>query len=200
MNGEQEIINTEEKTNLASPESKSFDTRNNTLLLRVGKKSLNLESVRTHAEQNNFDEKSEFHITILGFKNGAEIKKYLRKLSSEEQQAKLAAIQALIAGTDWSFIPEKRIYHITKEYKTPNPQTKTVNVSETREAYIQMVRLPALKGFFTRLNNMLGINLESPPTHVTLYTNGTNKERAKAGIGINSETELAQLNPKLINS
>ena len=59
--------------------------------------------------------------------------------------------------------------------------------------------MQAMQDFYEKLNGILGSNLEAPPAHVTLYTNGTDKEKAKMGIGINSEAELAQLNPELIS-
>jgi len=199
MTEEQKAMSKEREESFISPESKSFDFKNNTLLLRVDKESLDLQDIREKAEQAGFEEKGEFHITILGFKNGAEIKKILKKLSPEEQQAKIVEIQTLVDGTDWSFVPEDRKFHISKEYKTPDPKNKDVELSEMRESYIQMVHLPAMKDFYTKLNGILGTNLELPPAHTTLYTSGTDKEKAKMGIGINSEAELAQLNPELIS-
>src|SRR3989338_447564 len=182
-----------------SPESKSFDTKNNTLLLRIKKDSFDLSSIGETAKQKGFDEKEEFHITVLGFKTGGEIKKILKKLPPEEQQAKLAEIQAIVDNTDWSFAPEEGRYNISKEYKTPDPKNKGAEISETRESYIQKVRVQAIQAFYQKLNGILGSNLEPPPPHVTLYTSGTDKEAAKKGIGINSEAELAQLNPELIS-
>lgn len=191
--------NDQTEAKLLSPESKSFDTRNNTLLLRVSKDSVDLSDIRKTADQNGFDEKNELHITVLGFKNGGEIKKILSKLPAEEQQKKIAEIQVLIESTDWSFAPEKSKYHISKEYKTQDPKNKGVEISEMRESYIQKVHMQAMKGFYGKLNNILGSNLESPPPHITLFTSGSDREKAKVGIGINSEAELAQLNPELIS-
>lgn len=134
----------------------------------------------------------------MGFKNGSEIKKILKQLPTEEQQVKLEEIQNLINSTDWSFTPEEKIYHISKEYKTIDPKNKEVELSEIRESYIQRVQMKVMQDFYEKLNVILGSNLQSPPPHVTLYTNGTDKEKAKMGIGINSEEELLQLNPELI--
>lgn len=180
------------------PESRSFDAKNNRLLLRINRDSFDLKGIKETAEQQGYDEKNELHITVLGFKNGAEIKKILKKLSPEDQQAKATEIQALVDNTDWSFAPEEGKYHITKEYKTPDPKNKGAELSETRESYIQKVHMQAMQDFYQKLNSILGSDLEAPPAHVTLYTNGTDKEKAKMGIGINSEAELAQLNPELI--
>jgi len=182
-----------------SPESKLFDTKNNTLLLHVKKDSFDLSGIKEVAQEKGFDEKREFHITVLGFKNGGEIKKILKKLAPEEQQAKLSEIQALVDSTDWSFMPEEGRYHISKEYKTLDPNNKGAEISETRESYIQKVQMQAIQDFYKKLNGILGSSLEPPPPHVTLYTNGTDKEKAKQGIGINSEADFAQLSPELIS-
>lgn len=199
MTDEQKTMSEEREASFLSPESKSFDSKNNTLLLRISKDSVDLSGIKETAEQKGYDEKSELHITVLGFKNGAEIKKILKKLSPEEQQAKLSEIQALVDSTDWSFVPEEGKYHISKEYKTPDPKNKGAELSETRESFIQRIHMQAMQDFYEKLNGILGSNLEAPPAHVTLYTNGTDKEKAKMGIGINSEAELAQLNPELIS-
>src|SRR3989338_1742176 len=181
-----------------SPESKSFDTKNNTLLLHIQKDSIDLSGIGEVAKQKGFDEKKEFHITILGFKNGGEIRRILKKLPPEEQQAKIGQIQALIEETDWSFKPTPTQYHLKKEYKTPDPKNPGGEISELRESYVQMVELPAMQSFYGKLNAIMGTNLQSPPAHITLYTNGSNKEAAKAGIGINSDAEFTELNPELI--
>lgn len=76
MTDEQKTMSEEREASFLSPESKSFDSKNNTLLLRISKDSVDLSGIKETAEQKGYDEKSELHITVLGFKNGAEIKRF----------------------------------------------------------------------------------------------------------------------------
>jgi hypothetical protein len=176
------------------PEKKTFDEKNNTLLLGVDKTSFDAGDVTALAEKNGFAEKDEFHITVLGFKNGAEIKKILKKISPEEREKKMSDIHALVESTDWGFIYGDERYRIQKEY----PQDKNAEVPDQRETYIQLVQLPAIEEFYGKLNAILGTSLEAPPPHVTLFTKGTDEKKARAGIGINSESEFASLNPERV--
>jgi len=57
------------------------------------------------------------------------------------------------------------------------------------------VEIPFLVGFYDSLNKMLKTNLRYPLEHVTLFTRGTNPERSKMGIGINSEIDFFELSP-----
>ena len=172
-----------------NPENKIFDEEKYTLMLNIDKQSIDLSDLQVIAKQNNFDEREEFHITIIGFRNGKEIGNVLDKLSSEDKQYELLRIKSLIDETDWSFELKSERYHISKEY----PRLK-----ELRESYIQIVNLPIINEFYDKLNNILGTNLESPPPHITLYTSGSDREKSKIGIGINSENELSKMNPKPI--
>lgn len=147
------------------------------------------------AAQNGFDKKTEFHITIIGFKGGMAIKEALDKLPKDGKHKALQQIRSLIESISWGFrfLPQK--YHITKMYVS---RTGAAGSTERRESYIQMVSMPDVAIFYEELNHLLGTNFNSPPPHLTLYTNGDNKERAKAGIGINSQEEFLKLNPQLL--
>lgn len=184
----------------ASPESKSFDPKSNTLLLNINESSTSVASLENKAKENGLEEKDEFHITVLGFKNGNAIKKALKGLSTEEQQVKLDQIKDLVDQTDWQFSPTNINLHISKEYKGIDPETRKDVISETRESYIQIIHLPALEQFYGQLNEMLGTDLAIPPAHVTLFTGGSDKEKSKMGIGINTEDELEGLNLQTISN
>lgn len=179
-----------------SPESKIFETKYFTLILSINKDSLDLSSIREKAEEDGYDEKDELHITIIGFKNGTEVKKILKNLSPGDKQLKLTEIQTLIENTDWSFIRKDKAYHISKEYKTPDPNNTGADLLEVRESYIQIVDLPSIENFYKDLNGILGSSIKAPLAHITLFTKGTDREKARKGIGINSEVELAQLTPE----
>ncbi len=178
------------------PEKVSFNEEKNTLLLEVNREQVDLSGLQSLAEKNNFDPKDSFHITVLSFKNAAEIKKTLGMLPEAERQKRFTEIKSLIDTNNWNFTLEPRRYHISKEYVSPDPQNKGTKLKERRESYIQMVNLPGMEIFYNKLNEILGVNLEIPPAHITLYTGGDDREKAKIGIGIKSQDEFLKLNPE----
>lgn len=181
------------------PEGRYFDEFKNTLLLDVDKQSIDLESLRNLAEEKGLEPKNEFHITVLGFKNGGEIKKVLKVLSAEQRLKVISQIKILVENTNWSFAFEPQKYHISKEYLSSVQKGSEDQLVERREAIIQMVTLPEIQLFYDKLNSILGIKLEIPPNHITLYTGGSDKEKSKMGIGINSLSEFLKMNPELIS-
>lgn len=129
--GHRETNETQEN-NFLTPENISFDKRKNTLLLNVDKKIMDLSSLQELANKNGFDQKREFHITVLGFKNGGEIKRALKPLSPTERQEKLTEIESLVDSMDWGFVLEPQQYHISKEYISPAPKNKDIELKERR--------------------------------------------------------------------
>lgn len=184
-----------QKSKIIYPESVSFDEERFTLLLNIDEAMIDLNGIAQTAARNGFDKKPEFHITIIGFKGGAAIKQALDKLSGERKPEALQKIQSLIKNIDWGFALLPQRYHIKKDYMS---RTSAAVSTEHRESYIQMLSISDMKKFYDALNSILGTHLESPPPHLTLYTRGDDRERAKAGIGINSQEEFLKLEPKLL--
>ncbi len=172
-------------SNFLEPTEIRFDASKFTLLLNIDKDVLNIGDLQKIAQEKEFEEKDEFHITTIGFKNGSVINKTLEKFSQEDKEEILYQIKSLAYATDWRFLLKPERYHISKKYPL-----------EERESFIQMADLPELKNFYNQLNKILNTNLEVPPPHITLFTKGTDPERSKMGIGINSEREITALNPK----
>lgn len=199
MTDEQKKISEEREKSFLAPEGRSFDESKNTLLLDIDKNVVDLDAIRELAEKNGFEQKGDFHITILGFKNGGEIKKALKALPEEQRQDMISQIKSLAESTDWNFVFEPQRYHIAKEYVAPDPKNKGSELREQRESYIQMVNLPGMKTFYDKLNALLGTNLEIPPAHITLYTGGDDKEKSKIGIGINTQEDFLKMNPELLS-
>ncbi len=115
-----------------------------------------------------FQPKIELHITIIS----QDAEKVLR--ATAENAEMLARVQNLVSHTDWRFHKLSDFYHIVE---TPGVET-----------LIQMVALPALPAFFEELSSLLGEHFHLPPTHVTLYTLGTEK-----GIGLPTRAVFEEL-------
>lgn len=185
------------KSDALTPEKISFNEQKNTLLLDIGKSAVDLDSLRDKASQSGFEAKNEFHITVLGFKNGREIQRIIASLPETEQPIVATQIKSLSDSVDWGFSLEPKRFHISKDYVFTD-RTTGQESKERRESYVQLVNLPGVESFYKALNAILGSNLEAPPAHITLYTGGTDKEKSKMGIGINSQAEFLKLNPEAI--
>ena len=158
---------------------------------------LNPEFLNSYAVKNGFEKKEEFHITILGFRHGRKIEEAMSEMTDRETVEE--QIADMSDNTEWLFEFNPEIYHISKKYNYRDANTGEQK-QETREALIQMIKLESLVNFFDRLNEMLGTDMEPPLTHITLYTKGTDKEKGREGIGIDTEENLKTLNPKLISA
>jgi hypothetical protein len=115
-----------------------------------------------------FQPKSELHITIIS-QDGEKVTRHL-----EDDPKTLGPLQELIQGNDWRFRKLPAYYHVVEA-----PDVETI---------IQMVEIPGLEGFLRALSGMLGQELVRPPTHVTLYTRGTEK-----GIGLPTQEAFQEL-------
>lgn len=179
--------------NTFQPDSKTFDREALTLLLHIEKTKHDLGNLPYFAEQNGFKEKSEYHITILGFKTGEKIQQALEHLTDQQKEETISEIQSLVDATDWSYSLKPEKYHVTKHYPKKDDQ-----IENKRESYIQMVGVSGIDDFFKKLNELLNTSIEVQPAHITLYTSG-NEEHATRGIGINSSAEFEQLDTQPIN-
>jgi hypothetical protein len=195
---QEENRSVEEEKDNEQPENISFNEKRHALLLDINKGAVDLDDIEVRAWNNGFEEKDEFHITVIGNRNAGEIKKLLKRMSEEGRAEILSKIKSLIESTDWGFVIEPRRYHITKDYKSPAPGNKNEELKEHRESYVQMVSVPGLKRFYEELSALIGANLETQPAHITLYTKGSDMEKAKMGIGINSQADFEKLNPEEI--
>jgi hypothetical protein len=161
------------------PEHILFSEKNCTLLL--GLKHADVYPLVSTISIDNCTIKSEFHITIIGFKHG----KKINELALAGSKDIFTEIRKLIFETSWEYQILEERYRISKEY----------TAMDKRESVIQMVSLPQLDNFYQRLNETIGYTLDVPPTHITLCTHGTDNEKAKMGIGINSINDFLQMNP-----
>ena len=164
-------------------ETLSFSERNLTLLLNMKREDIDLR--RYQAISDGFEQKSEFHLTLIGNYGGREIKNAINTFNLYYQYNAVEKIRALAYETDWEYSLLDVIYKVSKEYRD----------TDKRESIVQMATIPCLVDFYDNLNKMFKTNLMYPLEHVTLFTRGTNPERSKMGIGINSEIDFFELNP-----
>lgn len=175
-----------------TPKDPRFDVMKGTLLLPLQHTDLvpRLEMFRAEAELRNLTAKNEFHITVIGYRAGSILAALMRQLKEPEYARAKDAFLKLALETDWSFSFENQAaYAVEKEYNNRSAK-------EVRHSILQLVHMPGIEEFYRRLNSAIPTPLQLPFPHVTLYTSSTNPETQSAGIGIDSETELATLHPQ----
>lgn len=165
-------------------------------LLALSKDGFGFEVVRTAAHERALQEKEEIHLTVIGSETGSQILSLLNALPSAERQQKIAALQALIESTDWSFELVDEYWYVQKDYNDPDPRDPTRTIPETRKSIIQLVHLPGMQEFYEKLNALLGTSFQTPLPHITLFTASTRADKQQRGIGLYSKEEFEALNPE----
>ncbi|MDB5254442.1 MAG: hypothetical protein JWL80_508 [Parcubacteria group bacterium] len=153
------------------------------ILLSLSAESLQIpEYVVTYAQKSHFLKKEELHITLIGYSVGAKLSTHFESKGIPKEEA-LHQVKSIAESINWNIEAKDEFYHLLKNYSSKTGKEK-------RETIIQMVDVPEIKDFVTRLQEYAQINLEVPPAHVTLFGKSTDKESALSGIGVNSDEDL----------
>lgn len=133
-----------------------------------------VEQIHAHALNEGFEEKPEFHVTLIPSKYGA-------KLTDEQFEVCVDMLQNLSAD-DVGVSGE--VFHLQ------NP--KVVDGFEyPRQSLISPVSSAQIQHALAAVANATGVALD-PYLHVTLFTKGDNKY-ARTGIGIENPQEFEQI-------
>lgn len=194
---EERRLSDEREAAFARSKAGQLDIQRGVLKYDLDPKLFALDRITQEAERQGFDMKNETHATIIGFRNGRKIAKALTKLSPPERARIIGVINDSLKEIPWSLAgATEPILRIKKDYVTRNDRGHEID-RETRESYIQCVEIPGIDRFYARINELLGINLEPPLTHITYATKGTSPN-SRMGIGIEGRDELAQLHPTVV--
>ena len=155
-----------------------FDAKKMTLLLGLSGQSVD-SSTAQKLNANGFQPKEELHVTVLSFKNGNKVAKALKALPQDERQARIDTINVAAQVTEWSISPTGEMYGIEKQYDGED---------EPRRSLVELVDCPQITAFYDTVASVVpAVELEIPPAHVTLGTQGNPQ-----GIALNSQEELSQ--------
>lgn len=148
-----------------------FDGKTGTLLLGLGGAERLDQQSQTDTKEQGFTIKDQLHLTVIGFKQGSQLKKAIKENPLLEDQ-----ITALALNIEWGVEPTGERYMLTKQYE---------NEEAPRQSIIEMVSCPGGEAFVEQLNTLTGLQLEEQPPHVTLATKGNPQ-----GIGINTAADI----------
>ncbi len=154
---------------------------------------INYSDISDKAKREGFKRNKDFHITVIGIIAAKAIKSCLTKLDQTKRKKMLEKIQELLKSFNWSFKLSQR-YHVKKNGKFNEKN----DIIENRESYIQILYLPAMERFYSKLNGLMGLELDTQISHVTLFTKGESKNPDYYGIPIPSKEEFDNMDPQEI--
>lgn len=157
----------------------------NTLIISVKKRDFAIKTEPIEYSGKVFIPKQEAHITVLGSEPGTHLlQQFVNKPDIEQQ-----VIQAF-ENTDWSYTKTQDWRNIARHITDFNGKITT------EESIIMLVEMEGMVAFYSKLKTLGLINDDHPvpPPHVTLYT-----QNCDLGIGIHSESELAELTCEHLN-
>ncbi len=158
-----------------TPVSATFDPDTGFIIVNLDKVSYGYLDQPVRYQGKIFQPKSELHITIIS--QDAEV----LKQHVQSHPENLDTIEDLVLSTDWSFRKRFDFYYVTEE-----PEKETI---------IQMVNVPMLEPFLKDLSKQVGQGMVVPPTHVTLYTRGTERGIAIPNQAVFNELVKARVDP-----
>lgn len=166
-----------------------FDTERFTALLSIQPAAVVFDYLQAYADELGVVIKPEFHLTVIGFVVGRQLKAIVDKLPSADHSTVIDFFVSQLGEYSWGYEFKEEFYKIEKSYQFRNQPR------ETRTSIIQTVEMPDLAEFYDMLSDTFEMPIEVPFTHVTLYTNSSNTANQNMGIGINSEAEFKALQP-----
>ena len=161
-----------------------------TMLLNIAQESISLEPVKQFIVESNLVCKQEFHVTLIGFAAGRQIKHALDKFNAEDRSRAEDIFMQLIKAYDWSYVMQSEYYMIEKEYSFRSKP------KELRRSIVLLIKMDDIAELYKSLNSALGLELERPFPHITLATWSSDKQNIQMGIGINSLKDFRQQKPQ----
>lgn len=155
-----------------------LNEENGSLLIPVRSSILNTASKKLFFRNTFFFPKDEHHITIIGPKLGDSILEKMRNGKKREQ------FMNVVAETNWDYELSNQYFHLVKS------NGDLVDENGTRQSIIQLVKLPSLSTFYSKLEAIFDMSFPLHPSHITLYTTSVEKE----GIGIYTEKDFDKYN------
>lgn len=154
---------------LRQPARVVFDPETGFVVVQISKAEYGYHEAPVRYQGHVFQPKSELHITVVSADAAEDVRSFIERRPDDAVQ-----IQEMVDETRWVFRELEAFYHVVE-----SPGVETI---------IQMVEVPHMAEFFSRLSGLMGKGFVLPPTHITLYTLGTEK-----GIGLPTPTVFDQL-------
>lgn len=177
-----------------SPTKVDLNSERATLLLDIASEDIDVSELAELAVKYGYEQKDEYHVTLLGFAKGREIKAFLNSLGQEERARMGQEIENLVNQIEWKIkiLPDQHL--ISREKEVEYPYGSKQMVDEYRSSIVQMVEIAGAEDFYTKLSELTGLQFDPPPTHITIFAKSSIPAYMKAGIGIDSAEQFAAMN------
>lgn len=164
------------------PHELRFDTNNYFIQLGVACPSIP-QRITDETTKRGYLPKPETHISVVVTSNSVQLKAVVE--ASENPHAMRDSIKALYESYTWEY--ELRDTYLLQErvYKQTSDRPE-----HTRRSIIQLVTLPDLELFYTKLMELAGVTLTLPVPHITLFAWSDYEPMMVQGIGLSSKEQF----------
>jgi hypothetical protein len=146
-----------------------FDPEKQTLLLNIQNYSIP-KVLKQYAQIHSFNQKEEFHITLVGNQTGVILKEKILANGLDGHR-----LLELAKEHDWNYKMNDDFSHMRKDYG-----------EHIRDSLIQKIQLSHLESFYHKIIDYYKISIKLPFPHITFYAKGDKNQ----GIGIYSEQDF----------
>ncbi len=174
------------------PTSKNFKPEEFYFLLPVEKPKIP-ERIRTVADQEHMIEKPHCHVSVVVEKSAVSIRAALGEGHIKTIVDLFESLQFEYTLTDTFSLQEKKY-----DRKELDERGLPEEPEQIRRSIIQVVDMPDIAVFYAKVSELLGISLEVPVPHITLFAWSDYEPNKARGIGISSKADFEQYNLKFL--
>lgn len=138
----------------------NFNPETGRFLLELAKADVGLGDRPVTYHSKSFWPKEEVHITIIGGRLAETVACHI-----QTDPALAERVEQAIITPAWRYRMEDEWYHVVRDDEVARERGKGV-----AESIVRMAMVPALPGFYRRLEQLLDVTIPERPAHVTLYT------------------------------
>ena len=155
-----------------------MNENNGSLLIPVMRTIVNGSNKKKFLRNTIFFPKDEYHITIIGSKLGASL---LEKMAGGDKREHFLNA---VAEANWDYELSNHYFHLVKT------ETKSTTSNSIKQSIVQLVNIPALEGFYKKLEKIFDMPFPLCPSHITLFVSSEDKQ----GIGIYTQNDFEEYN------
>jgi len=174
------------------PTTKTFKPDNFYFLLPVEKPEIP-ERIRAVAEQEHMIEKPHCHVSVVVEKSAVSIRAAIDEGHIKTIVDLFESLPFEYALTDTFSLQEKKY-----DRKELDERGLADEPEQIRRSIIQVVDMPDIAVFYAKVSELLGISLEVPVPHITLFAWSDYEPNKARGIGISSKADFEMFNQRFL--
>ncbi len=184
-----------------TPTSKTFKPQEFYFLLPVEKPEIPAR-IRVIAEQEKMFEKPQCHVSVVVEKSAVSIRAALAAAEAKGDEPERLKKCIIEFFNDLQFEYSLTDTFSLQEKKYDRAELDERGLSEEpeqlRRSIMQVVDMPDVIFFYRKVSELLGVTLEAPVPHITLFAWSDYELKKDRGIGISSKADFEQFNLKYL--